>query len=54
LPLSYSNSLVRRGKKRITEGIGLGAWGMEQGDRSQNPEFRRKAIKIEFLSNTYY
>jgi hypothetical protein len=25
-----------------------------QGDRSQNPEFRRKQIKIEFLSATDY
>jgi hypothetical protein len=27
---------------------------MEQGDRSQNPEFRRKAIKSDFFSTTGY
>jgi len=31
-----------------------GAWGKESGVRIQNPEFRRKAIKIEFLSTTGY
>jgi hypothetical protein len=24
-------------------------WGIEQGARSQNPEFRRKAGKIDFI-----
>jgi hypothetical protein len=30
------------------------AWGMEHRESSQNSEFRRKAIKIEFLSTTCY
>jgi hypothetical protein len=29
-----------------------GAWGIEKGVRSQNPEFRRKAIKIDPLIAT--
>jgi hypothetical protein len=34
---------------------GLGIWeGIEQGVKIQNPEFRRKAIEIEFLSTTCY
>jgi hypothetical protein len=36
----------------ILEGIELGAWSIEQAVKIQNPEFRRKAIKIQFLSAT--
>jgi hypothetical protein len=38
----------------ILEGIELGAWSIEQAVKIQNPESRRKAIEIEFLSTSCY
>ena len=34
---------------RGVSGIEHRAWSIEQGDTSQNPEVRRKAIKIKFI-----